>query len=295
MTLQLDPRVPVVWRSPSSLQFGVDSPRLVLEKLSTLDERLIAALRRGSQRERLVQLASSVGGDSASVNALLTLLDPVLLSSASQRHAPLGRVFVDGDGHTATAVQHAVDDDGFAISVTDAPDFVVLIGHYAIAPRRYGHWLRNDVPLMPIVFSDDGVRIGPLVLPGSGPCLYCIDLTRTDADAAWPAIASQLLDGVAPGETPRAAAAVATVVGAVLAEWFGPASETEQVRIIEQWVGNSVRMESTGWVSRAQHRPHPACGCQLLAASPQAERSLIEAQVPQENEKPVEETAAAGR
>lgn len=295
MTLQLDPRVPLVWRSPSSLQFGVDSPRLVIEELNIVEERLISALRRGSQRERLVQLASALGGDSATVNALLTLLDPVLLSAAEQIPGPRGRVLIDGTGHTATTVRFAIDDDGHAVSVSDAPEFVVLIGHYAIAPRRYGHWLRNDVPLMPVVFSDDGVRIGPLVMPGVGPCLYCIDLTRTDADAAWPAIASQLLNGVAPSETPRAAAAVATVIGAVLAEWFGPASAPERMRIIDQWVGNSVRMESTGWVSRAQHRPHLSCGCQLLSANLQLDHSPPEEQVLRESETPVGENAAVAR
>lgn len=295
MTLQLDPRVPLVWRSPNSLQFGVDVPRLVLDELSAVDEQLIAALRRGSTPARLDQLARASGADSESVAALMARLAPVLLNTAPPAHGRRGRLLIDGLGNTALSVKHAVHDDGIAESVHEAPDFVVLVGHYAIAPRRYGRWLRNDVPLLPIVFSDDGVRIGPLVVPGTGPCLYCLDLTRTEGDAAWPAIASQLIDDIAPGETPRATAAVTTIVSAVLAEWFGAGNDAEQLRRVAQWVGSSVRIEPTGWISRAQHQPHPRCGCQILTERSQNERLSEPVPTQRENVKLAEAFAGAGR
>lgn len=34
--------------------------------------------------------------------------------------------------------------------------------------------------------------VGPLVLPGVSACLRCLDLTRTDLDPGWPAVAAQL-------------------------------------------------------------------------------------------------------
>lgn len=34
--------------------------------------------------------------------------------------------------------------------------------------------------------------VGPLVVPGTSPCLRCLDLARTDLDPGWPAIAVQL-------------------------------------------------------------------------------------------------------
>ncbi|WAC52840.1 hypothetical protein [Frigoribacterium sp. SL97] len=47
MPLVLDPRIPVVWRDPSTLQVGVDRPTLVLSPVSRLDERVVAALASG--------------------------------------------------------------------------------------------------------------------------------------------------------------------------------------------------------------------------------------------------------
>jgi bacteriocin biosynthesis cyclodehydratase domain-containing protein len=46
-----------------------------------------------------------------------------------------------------------------------------------------------------VVGSSEGVgRIGPLVVPGSTPCLRCHDLTRTDRDPQWARVALQLDD-----------------------------------------------------------------------------------------------------
>lgn len=267
MTLRLDPRVPVVWRTPSSLQFGVDSPRLVLEQLGALDERLIAALRGGAPRERLLSLARQAGGDAAHVRSLLDTLDAVLLPSTPVTTRPSsGHVLVDGAGPCADAVLAELKRAGVsASSDLDAtePELVILIAHYALPPRRYGHWLRADVPHLPIVFGDSGVRVGPLVLPGAGPCLFCIDLERTDRDAAWPALASQLVDRAAPGQTEQterlAAALCAELVSARL-DGSGAAAE--------RWSTASVHIGVDAWINCDQHAPHPDCGCRALQDAP---------------------------
>jgi hypothetical protein len=53
--------------------------------------------------------------------------------------------------------------------------------------------------------------VGPLVIPGVTSCLACADLHRSDRDAAWPAVASQLRDavGTADRATVLATAALA--------------------------------------------------------------------------------------
>ena len=51
MILKLDPRYPVVWRSPSSVQVGIDPPIVVVEDLTSGQERLLAALGPGVSAE----------------------------------------------------------------------------------------------------------------------------------------------------------------------------------------------------------------------------------------------------
>jgi hypothetical protein len=58
---------------------------------------------------------------------------------------------------------------------------------------------------------DGAGLVGPLVIPGVTSCLRCADLHRSDRDAAWPAVASQLRDtvGSADRATVLATAALA--------------------------------------------------------------------------------------
>lgn len=268
MTLRLDPRVPVVWRTPSSLQFGVDRPRLVLDDLGALDELLISALRGGAPRERLLSLARKAGGDAAHVRALLATLDAVLLPSTPASTHTRGHVLVDGVGPCADAMLAELERAG--VPTTSDPDaaagdpaLVILIAHYALPPRRYGHWLRSDVPHLPIVFGDSGVRIGPLVLPGVGPCLFCIDLEHTDRDPAWPALASQLVDRRAPGETQQTARLAATLCAELVSAQLAGTRAA-----VERWSTASVHIGVDAWISCDRHAPHQDCGCRALQDAP---------------------------
>src|SRR3954462_11769222 len=57
MVLALDPRIPRVWRTPHSIQFGVDEPALVLDGVSAADERMLVALAAGVTVEGLPPVA----------------------------------------------------------------------------------------------------------------------------------------------------------------------------------------------------------------------------------------------
>jgi len=61
------------------------------------------------------------------------------------------------------------------------------------------------------ILRDGAGLVGPLVLPGVTSCLGCADLHRSDRDAAWPAVASQLRGtvGTADRATVLATAALA--------------------------------------------------------------------------------------
>ena len=60
MILRLDPSRPLVWRSPFSLQIGVDPVAVVLEEVDDGDARVIATLATGATRAALDRSSSSV-------------------------------------------------------------------------------------------------------------------------------------------------------------------------------------------------------------------------------------------
>jgi len=196
MVLKLADHIPIVWRSPTSLQLGIDAPRIVLDDVGAGEERLIAALRRGISPSGWSMLARDAGLTEERARGLLAGLGPLLSAPPA---AASGRVLVLGDGPIATALAALLEDAGrLARPEARHPELVVLVAAWVIGPEDAQHWLRRDVPHLPVVVTDRTVTVGPLVEPGSGPCLYCGQLTLTDADPAWPAIAAQLWGRPAP-------------------------------------------------------------------------------------------------
>ena len=78
MVLKVRVDVPLVWRSPSSLQFGVDAPLAVLDDLDEGTERIVAALVSGISRSGFDMMARSLGLTPDRAEALLARLGPVL-------------------------------------------------------------------------------------------------------------------------------------------------------------------------------------------------------------------------
>src|SRR5882757_8454708 len=76
MVLKLDPRYPVVWRSPSSLQVGVDPAIARLDDVTELQERMLAALAVGVSTPGLAMIAR---GRDAERDALMRAVSPALL------------------------------------------------------------------------------------------------------------------------------------------------------------------------------------------------------------------------
>ncbi|UAJ80960.1 TOMM precursor leader peptide-binding protein [Leifsonia sp. ZF2019] len=274
MVLAIDPRIPRVWRSPDALQFGVDAPVLVLEPVSPAEERMIAALADGVSMAGLRMIAKRSRVEQTTVDALLARLHPVL-DRPDDRAAATPFVALDGDGPTAARVVGHLRDGGAEVAAglswsdprVEAAAFAVLVGSYAIEPSRHGKWLRRDVPHLPVVFGEKRVVVGPVVHPGRGACVRCLDLHRRDADPAWPALATQLHSRTRPGESRLVVEAVASVTAAIALAVVG-ARAVGRGRAVEPQPARSTSFDpATGRWSTAEHMPHPECGCLALPLS----------------------------
>ena len=267
MVLQLDPQLPLVWRDPHSVQFGVDSPVAVLQGLSNAEERMIAALVAGVSRGGLELVADRAGVDRGVVTLLLERLAPALRSPArsivppGSMEPPLSGVVVTGVGATADRVRSSIVGARYPSAVPAEPTrgvrLAVIVAHFVVDPADRGRWLRRDIPHLPVVLGDTSVRLGPIVEPGAGPCLHCLELHRTDADAAWPAIATQLLG--------RRSA----LDGALLAgEVAGIACRRALARLAGARDDAVATTLENGEASSREWAPHPECGCLAIAGMP---------------------------
>src|SRR3954471_3671341 len=101
MVLRLDPRLPLLWRTPSSVQFGSEEPVVVLEDVTEGEDRLLATLGAGISDTGFAMLARSLGVSAEASRALLEAVAPVLVTNPPEA---LARAAVLGDSPLARAV-----------------------------------------------------------------------------------------------------------------------------------------------------------------------------------------------
>ena len=269
MALRLDPRLPLVWRTPDSLQIGIDRPRVVLEDVTHADELVIAALAAGISRSGAEMIGRAAGLDDDDVRHLLAAVDPAL-ERAPEPRVPVS-VVVCGGGETADRLRDVIARSGMTTLAEpddpSPPGLAVIVAHYVISPELHGRWLRRDIPHLPIVFSDGAVRIGPLVRPGEGPCLYCLELTRTTADHAWPAVAAQLWGRRSPAESALVSAEVAAIAARLVLSWAAGRPDQRPVGT-PSTAASAIDLDvASGESVLTTFLPHPECGCISVAGA----------------------------
>jgi bacteriocin biosynthesis cyclodehydratase domain-containing protein len=190
-----------------------------------------------------------------------------------EAEVPAARVSIVGTGQTVERIAATLALEGVAVSVSrtvtdDACDLGVVVGHYVLDPDSYGFWLRRDLPHLPVIFGDDSVQVGPVVEPGHGPCLYCLEHHRRDADASWSAIASQLWARRSSSETPLVSSEVAARVCRLVLDRLRAAPQRgSAVQRNRTLSARSFRIDvESGEVTRRDWMPHPDCGCLELSA-----------------------------
>ena len=252
VVLQLADGLQLVWRTPHSVQLGVDPRRVIFDRVDAPFERLLSALATGVSRTGFDMMARAAALDP---DGLLERLAPALASP--EPTAPVGIV---GAGPLADELRRQLGDSA-------DPRLVVLVADWVVAPEDHGSWLRRDIPHLPVVAGDGGIEVGPLVVPGSGPCLYCVHLARADADPAWPAIATQLWGRPAPRLTRTAVVEAAAFAARRVAS---PSS-----------LGTSWWIDAhDGAVSERVWERHPECRCAAPPESdwaPAADRAVLRA------------------
>lgn len=254
MVLRIDPELPVVWRSPSSVQIGVDPALAVLEGVTDGDARLLAALAAGVSPSGFDMLARSAGVGAAAAERLLDDVRPALAGDPAVPHG--FTVGVLGDSVLARTIAGLLDEAG-ARAEPDAASLVVLVADWVVAPIDHFSWLSRDVPHVAVVTGERAVTVGPFVEPGLGPCLYCVHLARTDADPAWPAIATQLM-----GRQARDLGRLATAEVAAFALRRLQARRSDGPGAPMSW-----RIDDRGGVSVSRWAPHPDCRCAAPAGT----------------------------
>jgi len=144
----------------------------------------------------------------------------------------------------------------------EAIDCAALIAHEAIEPRRYVQWLNRDVPHLALSFEVDHASVSPLIVPGRGPCLFCLEQARVNQDPSWPVLASQL---ITTKERLDDSASRLFCAGVAIQKILGHLDSVGEFRQTEkELVGYRLNL-ANGSISEFRWPEHEACSCRLTS------------------------------
>lgn len=259
---KLNPELPLVWRTPTSFQIGVNPAVVLIDRVYPSEERFLSALQRGISDVSLGLVAEECGMSPHEAESFLASMAPALVSNLRQKHMRIALdgcgPFVDSLGLLLIGMGHSVVRAG-ALTAGKC-DLAFVVGDYILEPHRTSDWLRREVPHVPIVFGSNQVDIGPVLgtkrsEPRHSPCYHCIELHRHDRDSAWIAVASQLIGVTSPLQKPLVCAEVASMV----ARWV----HTPESIPLESNQMLTLSAEN-GQRTTTSYSLHPDCACQAL-------------------------------
>lgn len=185
---------------------------------------------------------------------------PSARSSAPPAHSfaaePTFHIFdyAHSQGALASQLEQVLMQHGFSPSPPDRRcQLLVPLGSQVLPPRLNSYFLQQNFNFLPVLARDGGWLIGPLTVPGLSQCSTCLDLYLSEADPAWPTLATQLLCQPVAASSQSVATHCINIVVQVAASFFSGS---------DHWLGRYLEFSQTDLVGSTQVlSPHPECGC----------------------------------
>ena len=179
-----------------------------------------------------------------------------MLSARSSATEPTFHIFDYAHSQDALASQleQALVQHGFSPSPPDRRcQLLVPLGSQVLPPRLNSYFLQQNFNFLPVLARDGGWLIGPLTVPGLSQCSTCLDLYLSEADPAWPTLATQLLCQPVAASSQSVASHCINIVVQVVASFFSGS---------DHWLGRYMEFSQADLVGSTQVlSPHPECGC----------------------------------
>lgn len=162
--------------------------------------------------------------------------------------------YAHSQGALASQLEQALMQHGFSPSPPDRRcQLLVPLGSQVLPPRLNSYFLQQNFNFLPVLAREGGWLIGPLTVPGLSQCSTCLDLYLSEADPAWPTLATQLLCQPVAASSQSVAAHCINIVVQVVASFFSGS---------DHWLGRYLEFSQADLVGSTQVlSPHPECGC----------------------------------
>ena len=232
------------------------SLRLPLGRCWKLSHELRWALRTARSAPSATRSVPSVRSSALSANGSPLSASGFALSASSFAAEPTFHIFdyAHSQGALASQLEQALMQHGFNPSPPDRRcQLLVPLGSQVLPPRLNSYFLQQNFNFLPVLARDGGWLIGPLTVPGLSQCSTCLDLYLSEADPAWPTLATQLLCQPVAASSQSVATHCINIVAQVASSFFSGSGH---------WLGRYLEFSQTDLVGSSQVlSPHPECGC----------------------------------
>ena len=232
------------------------SLRLPLGRCWKLSHELRWALRTAQSVPSATRSVPSVRSSALSANGSPLSASGFAPSASSFAAEPTFHIFdyAHSQGALASQLEQALMQQGFNPSPPDRRcQLLVPLGSQVLPPRLNSYFLQQNFNFLPVLARDGGWLIGPLTVPGLSQCSTCLDLYLSEADPAWPTLATQLLCQPVAASSQSVARHCINIVAQVVASFFSGS---------EHWLGRYLEFSQADLVGSSQVlSPHPECGC----------------------------------
>ncbi|MCG7609437.1 MULTISPECIES: cyclodehydratase [Mycobacterium] len=271
----------ILLRPDEAVQLGWDPRRAVLVRppggmtQNQLAD-LLRCLQTGATRDELVTAADPFD-DTEAIDELIDALTAAgMLTALRTRRARPSRsasIRIHGRGPLSELLANGLRCSGAKVrrstnphttTVAAATDLVVLADDQVNDPRLLQDLHRDGIAHLSVCVRDGAGLVGPLVIPGLTCCLHCTDLHRTDRDAAWPVLATQLRGAVgsAGRATVLATAALALHQVDLVIRAVGRPGEDQPAPDVPPTLNTTLELGADGYTIIARHwSRHPDCPC----------------------------------
>lgn len=205
---------------------------------------------------RTARSAPSASGSALSASGFTPSARSFALSARSSGAEPTFHIFdyAHSQGALASQLEQALMQHGFSPSPPDRRcQLLVPLGSQVLPPRLNSYFLQQNFNFLPVLAREGGWLIGPLTVPGLSQCSTCLDLYLSEADPAWPTLATQLLCQPVAASSQSVATHCINIVVQVVASFFSGS---------DHWLGRYLEFSQADLVGSTQVlSPHPECGC----------------------------------
>ncbi len=205
---------------------------------------------------RTARSAPSASGSALSASGFTPSARSFALSARSSGAEPTFHIFdyAHSQGALASQLEQALMQHGFSPSPPDRRcQLLVPLGSQVLPPRLNSYFLQQNFNFLPVLARDGGWLIGPLTVPGLSQCSTCLDLYLSEADPAWPTLATQLLCQPVAASSQSVATHCINIVAQVASSFFSGSGH---------WLGRYLEFSQADLVGFSQVlSPHPECGC----------------------------------